>query len=142
MQCLLTVSYWFYSIYSRYKIRIGGSNHALPKTNNTIELDILNQFIHPNYDGKASYYDVAILETSSVTLSAAISPVCLPEKANEDNKYDNYYVELTGWGQNNLHSNVSNQLRRVALKIHPLRFVFILACTAHSLCVSVKLVQW
>jgi hypothetical protein len=84
--------------------------------------------MHPNYDGVASYYDVAILETAHVNFTRAISPVCLPEKSSDDiHKYDNDHVQLTGWGQKDLHSPVSKQLKRVALKIHPSRFVFIQA---------------
>ena len=84
----------------------------------------MNQFIHPNYDGVASYYDVAILETASVTFSTAISPVCLPENPSNDiHKYDNDHVQLTGWGQKDLHTTVSKQLKRVALKIHTLRYI-------------------
>ena len=111
----------------RFTIRIGDSNHASQVDDrNAIDLEVLNKFIHPNYNGVASYYDVAILETATVTFSTAISPVCLPEISSEDiHKYDNYHVQLTGWGQKDLHTAVSKQLKRVALKIHTSRSVFI-----------------
>ncbi len=82
--------------------------------------------MHPNYDGVASYYDVAILKTAHVNFSRAISPVCLPNKTSVVmDKYENYHVQLIGWGQKDLHTPVSDQLKRVALKIHPSRSVFI-----------------
>ncbi len=78
--------------------------------------------MHPNYDGKASYYDVAILETAPVTFSKSISPICLPDSPNNDvHKYDNNFVELTGWGQTDLHSKASKNIKRVSLKVYPIR---------------------
>ncbi len=114
----------------RFKIRIGDSNHASSVDNgNAIDLDVINHSIHPSYDGVASYYDVAILVTAPVPFSKAISPVCLPEIASDDiHKYDNYYVELTGWGQKDLHTAVSNKLKRVALRINTSRFVLFYFC--------------
>ncbi len=87
-----------------------------------IDLDILNQTLHPNYTGDASYYDVAILETPALNFSRSISPICLPETSNENIlKYENYYADLIGWGQEDLHGVTSNNLKRVTLKIYPLR---------------------
>ncbi len=89
---------------------------------NAMDLEIKKQIIHPKYDQISSYYDVAILETSPVTFSKFISPICLPEMPSDDiKKYENYYVDLTGWGQANLYSKTSDKLKRVSLKIHPLR---------------------
>jgi hypothetical protein len=96
---------------------------------NVIVLDVINLSIHPRYDAVASYYDVAILVTAPVPFSKAISPVCLPEIASNDiHKYDNDYVELTGWGQKDLHSAVSRKLKRVALRINTSRFVLFYFC--------------
>jgi len=115
----------------------GDSNHASRNDDrNAINLDVLNHSVHPNYDGVSSYYDVAILETAHVNFSRAISPVCLPEKSSDDiHKYDNYQVQLIGWGQKDLQTAVSNQLQRVALKIYTSRSVYI---QANMLC-EVKL---
>jgi len=85
----------------------------------------LKSFVHPDYDDNIAYYDVGILVTEVVTFSRRISPVCLPEKPNEDpDKYENDQVELIGWGQDNLHSETSKHLRRVSLKIFPTRQIF------------------
>ncbi len=109
--------------HSRYKLRIGDINHASDMDDiNAIDLDILRANVHPDYNGEASYYDVAILETAPVTYSKSISPICLPDSPSEDiHKYDNNFVELTGWGQTDLHSKTSKKLKRVSLKIFPLR---------------------
>ena len=107
----------------RFKIRIGDTNHASEQDDkNAIDMDINKQIVHPKYDEVSSYYDVAILETSPVTFSKFISPVCLPETPSDNiDKYDNYSVELIGWGQTDLHSKTSDKLKRVSLKIYPLR---------------------
>jgi hypothetical protein len=61
----------------RWKMRIGDSNH-LSKTVNTLFLEIKGVFIHPNYNGNSSYFDIAIVETANVMFSYFISPICLP----------------------------------------------------------------
>jgi len=113
----------FNCYFYRFKIRIGDINHASDRDDkNAVDLDINKQTMHPKYNKVASYYDVAILETSPITFSKFISPVCLPETSNDQiNKYENDLVELTGWGQTDLHSKTSDKLKRVSLKIHPLR---------------------
>ena len=78
--------------------------------------------MHPKYNKVASYYDVAILETSPITFSKFISPVCLPNLASDDiHKYDHDSVELIGWGQENLNGKTSDRLRRVQLTIYSQR---------------------
>ena len=111
-------------LHFRFKIRIGDTNHASAHDDrNVIELDIYNDKIHPKYNALTSYYDVAILETSPVTFSKFISPICLPQLSSDDiNKYDNDFVDLIGWGQENLYGKTSDKLDRVSLKIHPLRY--------------------
>ena len=36
-------------------------------------------------------------------------------------KYDNYFVELIGWGRKDLLGKISSQLKRVSVKIYPTR---------------------
>jgi hypothetical protein len=45
---------------------------------NLLFLDILNIDKHPQYNGVAAYYDVAVIETEKVAFSQAIRPICLP----------------------------------------------------------------
>jgi len=108
------------------KIRIGDTNHASARDDkNAIDLDIYNLTIHPKYNTLTSYYDIAILETSPVTFSKFINPICLPQLPSGDmNKYDNYFVDLVGWGQENLYGKISDNLKRVSLKIYPLRYKY------------------
>jgi hypothetical protein len=58
-------------------VRLGDQSHAR-KTENTLILDIQAVFLHPNYDLKTAYFDIAIVETDAVTFTNNISPVCLP----------------------------------------------------------------
>jgi hypothetical protein len=54
--------------YSRYKIRIGDTNHASDDDNrDAVDVEILSGFLHPNFDKKAAYYDVAVLVPISST---------------------------------------------------------------------------
>ena len=49
-------------------------------------------------------------------------PVCLPlVPSKEVRKYDNNFVELTGWGKKDFHGRVSTKLKRVSVKIFPQR---------------------
>jgi len=83
---------------------------------------IINTFIHQDFKEGVSYYDIAILVTESITFSRWIGPICLPDSPSDDNdKYKNDYVELTGWGASYSGGSVSNSLKRVVLKIFPLR---------------------
>jgi len=69
-----------------------------------------------------AYFDVALLQTQHLTLSKSISPICLPDWPSDDvHKYDNYHVELTGWGKTRSSGNVSDKLRRVSIRIYPSR---------------------
>jgi len=36
-------------------------------------------------------------------------------------KYDNYFVDLIGWGRKDLLGKISSQLKRVSVKIYPTR---------------------
>ncbi len=85
-------------------------------------LDVKSSQIHPMYRNGTSYFDVAVLTTDKIPISEFISPVCLPDSASDDiHKYDNDHVELTGWGQNTLNGKISVKLKRVSLKVYPLR---------------------
>ena len=86
-------------------------------------MDILKSFIHPNYKQSTSYYDVAVLQIKDrIEFSNAIGPICLPKKSSEYiNQYDNYYVELIGWGSKHKLTANSPKLRKVNLKVYPNR---------------------
>ena len=108
---------------ARFLIRIGDLDHGSDKDDRFAkDLSILKTTIHPNFNREAAYYDVAIFEIEPISFSEAISPVCLPSAPSEDTKrYDNDFVELTGWGQKNILGNVSPKLKRVSVKIFPQR---------------------
>lgn len=115
---------WFCYFNYRFKVRIGDVNHASNKDDRTaIDLNILGYRVHPDFDGLTSYYDVALVQTDILMFSKSISPICLPNWSSDDvNKYDNYHVELTGWGKTRLSGRVSDKLRRVSLRIYPSRW--------------------
>ena len=89
---------------------------------NAENLEVLQTVVHPDYDGKSAYYDVAILETKPVIFSRAILPVCLPNSPSDDiEKYDDRSVELIGWGSTESRGSSSNTLKRVSITIFPNR---------------------
>jgi hypothetical protein len=61
---------------------MGDQIHSL-KTTNTLILDIQKVTLHPNYNGKTAYFDIAVVETANVTFSKFIIPVCLPRSISE-----------------------------------------------------------
>jgi hypothetical protein len=85
-------------------------------------LEIVNSHLHPKYDGKSSYFDIAVLETEEIEISRKISPVCLPENISYDeNEYKNDQAQLLGWGSEVKNGKSSNILRRVEVKVLPHR---------------------
>jgi len=89
---------------------------------NAKNLEILQMYVHPDYDGKSAYFDIAILETKPIEFSKAILPICLPETSSEDiHKYDDRSVELIGWGSTESRGSSSNTLKRVSITILPNR---------------------
>ena len=112
---------WFHkAITFRWKIQIGDFNHGSDKDDgNAKNLEIIKKFVHPNYDGIKSYFDVAILETEEITFSRAISPVCLPNTISNDiHAYDNDQAELIGWGSSTTTGIASSRLQRVVVKVY------------------------
>jgi secreted trypsin-like serine protease len=56
--------------------------------------------IHEMYDSVNILYDIGIIKlTEKVTFSDTISPICLPESANDANKIYGERVVLAGWGR-------------------------------------------
>ena len=103
----------------RWKVRIGDFDLKSTRDNgNAKDLDIIKIFVHPKFDGEASYFDVAILETEEITFSRAVRPVCLPNKINNNiHKYDDDQAELIGWGSSQVTGNTANELKRVSVKV-------------------------
>ena len=104
---------------TRFLIRIGDLDHNSTADDRFAkDLSILNITIHPNFNREAAYYDIAIFEIEPISFSDAIRPVCLPSAPSEDIKrYDNDFVELTGWGRKNIFGKISQKLKRVSVKI-------------------------
>jgi hypothetical protein len=65
--------------FSTWKVRIGDRNHTSDADDaNLLILDIRSISKHPQYNGVAAYFDVAVIKTKDVTFSEFIRPVCLP----------------------------------------------------------------
>ena len=75
--------------------------------------------VHPLFKESKAYFDIAILESAPIKISAAISPICLPSSVIN---YDYYAAHLIGWGAKNPNGPPSNTLQRVVLSIFPQRY--------------------
>ncbi len=102
-------------LHFRWKIRVG----SIDLTKETIRvLEIVNSHVHPKYNGKSSYFDIAVLETEEIEISNKINPVCLPESISYDiNEYKNDQAQLLGWGSEIKNGKPSNTLKRVNVKV-------------------------
>ncbi len=104
----------------RSKIRIGV--YDLSRDDGNV-LEIVNSFVHPNYDGKTSYFDIAVLETENINFSKRVIPVCLPDKISYDvDKYDDNEAQLAGWGSHAINENTSKILKRVSVRVYSQRY--------------------
>jgi secreted trypsin-like serine protease len=86
-----------------------------------VELDVKRKFIHPKYDTKHAYFDVAVLEldTDAVEYNNGIQPVCLPDQSSSDvNNHEGKLVTLTGWGTlSRSNATTSPELRKGTISI-------------------------
>ncbi len=77
--------------------------------------------VHPNYSWPAAYFDVAILFLAErITFSETMSPVCLPERTEEDaDSLFRALVTLTGWGMASRAQTWSNaDLQRMDVAVY------------------------
>ncbi len=102
-------------------IHVGTFNFSLPRSKlDGIDVDIRGVKIHPLYNYKSSYFDVAIITSDKINFTIGIQPICLPESSSTDvHKYDQYSVLLLGWGASNLNGNASKTLKKVSQTIFP-----------------------
>ena len=65
-----------------------------------VERDIRRTFVHPKYDDRFHYFDLALIEVDGdLEYSGGIQSICLPEKAIVDvDSRMNDGVTLTGYG--------------------------------------------
>jgi transmembrane serine protease 9 len=85
-----------------------------------VEPYIIKQYIHPKYDPKHAYFDVAILELQpEVEFTNGVLPICLPEvgESNVDHRAGQH-VTLTGWGKmTRTDKETSSKMRQAQLGI-------------------------
>ena len=105
------------------KIRIGDPNHKSRSDDGTfLVFNILVERFHPDYLIENAYFDVSVLETSPVTFSRYIYPICISTSDSFDiNEYNQTPVQLIGWGSGNKFGQNSKVLKRVQLTAFPLR---------------------
>ena len=77
---------------------MGDFNLSLPQSRRRgKDVDILEDFIHPQFQEGKSYFDVGIARTTDFAFANVIQPICLPSNPNTDpNKYDDRSADLLG----------------------------------------------
>ena len=93
-----------FCFFCSWTIHIGDRNLAnltLKQSPNSnlrgFDLSINKTFVHPNYNGKSAYFDIAVIQTDYVPFSKNIQPICLPESPGLDpDAYDGRAAELLG----------------------------------------------
>ena len=105
------------------KIRIGDQKHNSHSDDGPLQvLNILEKNFHPDYRIEKAYFDVSILETTPLTFSRSIYPICLPPSDTFNiNEYNEKSVQLIGWGSSSKEGKISHVLKRVPLTVFPTR---------------------
>ena len=113
---VLTAAHCFDNVKIESLILIFGSDDLRDENQfYQVEREISETFVHPDYDPRYHYFDIALIKTDiELDFNAGIYPVCLPQKAsiNVDNRRGNA-VTLTGYGAES-RENPSNQKLRFA----------------------------
>jgi secreted trypsin-like serine protease len=79
--------------------------------------------VHPLYNYKTVYFDIAIITTENIKFTDFIQPICLPENYSTDvHKYDRDQVDLLGWGASSRNGKTSKTLKRVSQIIFPNKY--------------------
>ena len=69
-----------------FRITLGTHNIRSKNSGYKTVRNVKYKYIHPKYLDPMAYYDVAVLELySPIQFSDGISPICLPQKAEEGN---------------------------------------------------------
>ena len=53
----------------------------VPEDSLRMNLKIEQTYVHPNYYGNSSYFDIGIIKTQNVTFNEVVRPICLPQRA-------------------------------------------------------------
>jgi secreted trypsin-like serine protease len=106
------------------KIHVGDFNLSLLKPQQLgIDVNTKEVNIHPLYNYKNAYFDIAIITTDHINFTVNIQPICLPEYSSTDvHKYDRDQVDLLGWGASSYNGIVTDTLRRVSQTVFPKKY--------------------
>ena len=85
-----------------------------------VDVEIKKVTKHPNYSGKSSYFDVAVIETDPVEISDIIRTICLPPNSGTKREHDK--VDVLGWGARQLYGKTSNVLNLAVQVIYPEKY--------------------
>jgi secreted trypsin-like serine protease len=109
---------------TNWKIRVGDFNLSIARYKEIgIYVDPLEINVHPLYNYKTAYFDIAIITTENIKFTVNIQPICLPENSSNDvHKYDRDQVDLLGWGASNRNGKTSKTLKRVSQIIFPNKY--------------------
>jgi secreted trypsin-like serine protease len=109
---------------TNWKIHVGDIDLSLPHSQQRgIDIDLVEINVHPLYNYKTAYFDIAVITTESIKFTVNIQPICLPDNSSKDvHKYDRDQVDLLGWGASSRLGKTSNTLKRVSQLIFPNKY--------------------
>uniref|UniRef100_A0AB38ZEU3 Venom S1 protease 42 n=1 Tax=Oncocephalus sp. TaxID=2944721 RepID=A0AB38ZEU3_9HEMI len=114
---VLTAAHCTFSFH-KFGFYVGIGEHDLTKQHLTPyarDIKVLKAVEHPDYDDRASIYDIALLLLEeSIKFNNVVGPVCLPG-VNRDLVGE--YAKFTGWGKTATNGTSSPHLRKVHVKV-------------------------
>ncbi|XP_015787833.1 clotting factor B [Tetranychus urticae] len=121
--CILTAAHCVNHLLNQVnKLYVGVGSNELDKTT---KIPIRRVVVHPNYRDSKSYFDIALLMTSTkINFTDSIIPICLPgpkvSSFTEDSTQDDSnltLVEVAGWGRQAYGGRAVSKLRSARLEI-------------------------
>jgi len=80
----------------------------------TLQVNIVNIYIHPQFRASSKYYDIALLRLDrNIRFNQYMRPACLPDTFNTNTRK----VIVSGWGKTGYRDGASNVLMKVVLEL-------------------------
>src|SRR6266487_1806885 len=96
-------------------VRLGAYDFGENADASSEDYDVANLRIHPQYDRRTHYNDLAIITlTKRAQFTDAIRPICLPQRGRT---YADALATVTGWGSTEYGGPSSKKLRQVTIPV-------------------------
>ncbi|KAK3859477.1 hypothetical protein Pcinc_034415 [Petrolisthes cinctipes] len=111
---------------SRLWVRLGAHDLREKEVGFTLEVEVLNSIIHPNYKDQRRYNDIALLHLRhKAPITPRIQPACLPHSGRRVE--GGVQMIVAGWGKTGLADPISDVLQKAEV-----RSISRLECALHK----------